>query len=158
MIVYTPIEGFSGAAGHHPLFLRWREMKKRCQNPKHGQYKYYGAKGIRVCDRWLDFGLFVADMGMPPSPTYTIERNDSNKDYCLENCRWATTTEQSRNKSSNVWIEYQGERLTIADWAARNDVRPELYWSRLKRGWSDIDTLTFPSARGKSYEARKLEK
>lgn len=155
-IYYTPIDGFSGAASSHPLFLRWREMKKRCSNKRSASYKYYGGKGITVCSRWLDFGLFVADMGLPPAADYSIEREDSNGNYEPGNCTWATTKKQSNNKSSSVFVEINGERLTVAEWAAKHGVSPNLYWPRInKLGWDPVDAVTMPAVRGKRYSTRK---
>lgn len=73
-------------------------MKERCTNRNHGEYERYGGRGIEVCMRWLSFGNFLADMGERPAGT-TLDRfpnNDGN--YEPGNCRWATPTEQARNR------------------------------------------------------------
>jgi hypothetical protein len=76
----------------------WTMMKQRCYNPNATSYPYYGAKGIRVCQRWkISFKNFLEDMGDRPGPEYTLERIDGNKDYYKENCKWATWKEQNRN-------------------------------------------------------------
>lgn len=79
----------------------WRGMIDRCTNPNHEKYKFYGKRGIFVCPRWLVFENFLEDMGLKPSPSYTIDRLDNTKNYCPENCRWATKRQQGQNKSNN---------------------------------------------------------
>jgi len=76
----------------------WNGMHGRCKLPKHASYKYYGAKGIKVCDRWSSFENFFADMGERPSQEHSLDRKDNNGDYTPENCRWATGKEQFANQ------------------------------------------------------------
>lgn len=92
----------------------WVAMRNRCTYPSTYAWKWYGAKGIRVCDRWNeDYGNFLADMGEAPAGM-SIDRKDSNLDYTPENCRWATQKEQMNNTSRNVFVEFQGEKMTVA--------------------------------------------
>lgn len=80
---------------------RWRQMIDRCGNPEHDMYKYYGARGISVCERWREsFESFIADMGWPEDEKLTIERINNDGNYTPGNCKWATYTEQNRNKRS----------------------------------------------------------
>lgn len=73
-------------------------MRSRCLNPKAPQYKYYGARGITICERWNDIENFIADMGEKPTREHSIDRIDVDGHYEPSNCRWATASEQQRNK------------------------------------------------------------
>lgn len=84
-----------------PEYIVWVAMRARCHNPKSPNYAYYGGRGIKVCDRWLnDMAAFVSDMGPRPSPNHSIDRKDGNGNYEPGNCRWATKMEQIVNRSA----------------------------------------------------------
>jgi hypothetical protein len=94
---------------NHRLYKTWTNMKSRCYNKNTRSYKDYGARGIKVCDEWKNsFINFYNDM----HPTYqeglTIDSVNNDKDYCKENCRWATATEQQNNKSTNRTVVHNG--------------------------------------------------
>ena len=76
----------------------WTTMKSRCNNPRSQQYKYYGGRGIQVCEQWNAFLQFFADMGLPPSPKHSIDRINNEGNYEPGNCRWATKKQQEANK------------------------------------------------------------
>lgn len=99
-------------------YTRWCNMKARCLNPRAVEYPQYGGRGIRVCERWLSFENFLADMGEPPE-NMSLDRIDNDGDYCPANCRWADNRTQMTNRSDNHFIDWQGERLTIVEWEER---------------------------------------
>lgn len=110
-----------GAAIHgkiKPEYQIWCRIKQRCLNYNSEDYKYYGERGIEVCDRWINsFQNFYDDMGDRPSNKYSIDRIDNNGNYSPENCRWATRREQCRNMRKNRYITYCGITLILQDWA-----------------------------------------
>lgn len=134
------------AAYSHDYNL-WCHIRQRCENPKNRQYKNYGARGISICDRWRNsFEDFISDMGPRPSRSHSIDRIDVNGDYEPENCRWIKKAEQSRNTRVNKWIEIEGQRMILADWARLAGVKPELISERLKRGWPVKDAVWISSS------------
>ena len=80
------------------LYEKWKAIRRRCNNPNSTQYQWYGGKGIKMCDSWNDFANFYADMAPSYQEGLTIDRINNDKDYCPENCRWVTKSENSRNK------------------------------------------------------------
>lgn len=103
-----------------PEFRAWWDMRQRCLNPNVASYANYGGRGIRVCDRWNDFSAFRADMGCRPSPAHSLDRIDNDGNYEPGNCRWATRSEQQRNKRA-----YRSEALPRGDahWTRRDPDR-----------------------------------
>lgn len=130
---------------HSPEYRCWWGMKHRCLYPNEVGYKNYGARGIKICDRWLNsFLTFYADMGPRPSPAHSIERLDTNANYEPANCVWATDTEQGRNRRNNRLITYNGETACMIVWSERTGISYSALKFRLKRGWSIEDALTQP--------------
>lgn len=126
-------------------FRIWYGMIERCYNEKCCIYHLYGARGISVCDRWrYSFENFFEDMGERPSDKHTLERLDNDILYCKENCSWETMRVQSRNRRSNRWIEYAGLRMVIADWDAHLGLKHGSVSSRINRGWTEIEAVSFP--------------
>lgn len=96
----------------------WKGIKRRCNNPKEKHYVEYGARGIKVCDRWLNsFPDFLSDMGVRPTKLHSIDRIDNDGNYEPSNCRWATKMEQGRNKRNNRWLEANGIKKHLQGWA-----------------------------------------
>ncbi len=92
----------------------WCAMYTRCTNPNNKDWHSYGGRGVTVCEQWSKFENFLSDMGEPPEGT-SIDRIDPHGSYEPSNCRWASITEQNRNKRTNVWYEVNGKRLIEVD-------------------------------------------
>lgn len=131
---------------HDPVYASWQGMKARCLNQNTYNYKDYGGRGIKVCERWLDFNNFFEDMGDPP-PGMTLDRIDVNGDYCPENCRWATLKQQSRNQRRNHFVEYEGQVITVAELAEIKGISRQLLYKRFKAGWTVEKAISTPSLR-----------
>lgn len=96
----------------------WKAIKQRCCNPKNHAYKYYGARGIDLCERWLNsFENFIVDMGNKPEGPYSIDRRNNDLGYSPDNCFWATKMQQGKNKRNNRWLTYKGETRHLQGWA-----------------------------------------
>jgi hypothetical protein len=121
----------------------WRLMWRRCENSKDGVYKYYGARGIKVCDAWKDFDVFLSDMGIKPEGL-TLERKDVNGNYCPKNCCWVTPLEQMRNRTNTKWITVSGETKCAAEWCEIYGCGQRLFSARIARGWDPLKALTTP--------------
>lgn len=118
-----------------PFYHRWKEMLERCHDPKNKDYEKYGARGIKVCERWHSYNHFKEDsIQMGYHPSLTLDRIDNEKGYSSENCRYITRLEQANNKRNNVFIEYNGERYTVAQWARRFKLTSSAIHSWLKYG------------------------
>lgn len=124
----------------------WRLMIRRCESPKDKGFKYYGGRGIKVCDRWHDFDNFYTDMGVRP-PNMQIDRIDNNGNYEPGNVRWATLPEQTRNRRSNTNLTFAGRTMCLQDWATQVGIGPPTILRRLQRGWSIEKALTTKAIR-----------
>jgi hypothetical protein len=111
----------------------WYNIKRRCNNPSDTGYKYYGGRGIKVCDRWLNsFEDFVSDMGMYPTEAHEIDRINNDGNYEPGNCRWATRVEQNKNNCANRRIEYNGEIKLHSEWSKELGITQSLFNYHLK--------------------------
>jgi hypothetical protein len=113
----------------------YNNMINRCYNNKVASYKYYGARGITICRRWLEsFENFYSDMGARPSKKFSIDRINNDGNYEPSNCRWATMKQQNENKrfsKSEVRIEYKGEVMNIKKWAERYSINYNTLYYRI---------------------------
>lgn len=128
-------------------YRAWGSMLSRCNNNNHKSYGDYGARGIRVCERWSGkqgYPNFLADMG-EPSYGMSLDRIDNDGNYEPNNCRWATRKTQQRNTRRNFLLTHNGETLSISEWAERLEVSDVAIRCRLKRGWSVERAVTTPT-------------
>jgi hypothetical protein len=125
-----------------PEFAIWNMMIQRCSNPKNIGYKWYGARGIMVCERWRKFAAFYSDVGPRPSPTHTLDRINNDGNYEPGNVRWATQKEQSRNRRSTRFISAFGKTLPLIEWAELTGTSYRSLSWRLKRGMPPEKALT----------------
>lgn len=117
-------------------YKSWGAMKGRCLRKTDHAYNYYGAKGIKVCDRWLKFENFYIDMGKKPEGK-TLDRINNNGNYELSNCRWADWETQNNNTSRNRFIICNGITLTISQWSRKIGIPLSTLYSRLfKYNWN----------------------
>jgi len=114
----------------------WHGMKRRCYETGRRDYKYYGGRGITVCERWRSsFVNFFTDMGPKPFPEATIERVDNDGNYEKSNCKWATQEEQKQNTRNVRKLTYNGETLSIGEWAKKLGIDRSTLRLRLDKGW-----------------------
>jgi hypothetical protein len=121
-------------------------MKARCYNPNYFEKRYYGERGIEICEEWLNsfdaFRKWSLENGY--ADNLTIDRIDVNKGYSPDNCRWITQKEQNRNKRNNIYIEHDGEIKTLVDWCAELNLKYGTIEMRIKRGWDKGKALVTP--------------
>lgn len=123
-------------------YRTWCNIRDRCHRETSNCFEFYGGRGIKVCDRWLNsFEAFFEDMGQRPQGT-SIDRIDNNKGYEPGNCRWATRQEQGRNKRSNVLMTIDGVTKCRGEWATCDGAAEYfVIRSRKNRGWSDKEAV-----------------
>jgi len=132
-------------------YAAWFSMRDRCLNEKHPAYKYYGARGITVCERWGDVSVFVKDMGTCADGC-SLERLDNSRGYYPENCVWASAQAQAVNRRNTVWLTAFGKTKHLSAWARDVGLRIDTLHQRLQRGWDIEKALTTP----KGKYAKKL--
>jgi hypothetical protein len=145
MAARTTHGGYLGGK-ERPEHYVWRTMHARCTNPNSASYSAYGGRGIKVCKRWAKYEAFLADMGERPSAEHSLERINTNSDYKPSNCRWATRSEQQKNKTSTRWYSNGVFTGTLVECAALLDISKELaHWrwktqSTFKKGeiWHEL--------------------
>ena len=127
---------------HTRLYQIWNSMKQRCSNPKAISYKYYGARGVTVCQEWLNSFQAFYDWAIANgyADNLSIDRRNANGNYCPENCRWTTVKEQQNNTSYNRLITYGEETHNITQWAEILNIPRNVLYNRVRRGW-DIEKI-----------------
>lgn len=134
-------------ATYSPEYRTWHAMKSRCNSQSNIGYKYYGGRGIKVCESWREsFEKFLADMGPRPSDKHSIERIDVDGNYEPSNCVWADNETQKRNKRNTTLISFNGITKTLTEHAEENGLNSGTVWVRINElGWSVEDALTKPT-------------
>lgn len=127
-----------------PLYINWGGMIQRCTNIKDPHFKDYGARGIKVCDRWRSFENFLADMGPKPTPDHSIERRNNNGNYEPSNCYWGTYIDQANNRRSNTLLLYKDKEYTATQLAREHGINVETFYYRLTVGWTIEEAVETP--------------
>ena len=136
------------------IYKVYHGMKSRCYNPNTYNYKYYGGRGIKICDEWLTSFMNFYNWSMTNGyqESLTIDRIDTDKDYEPSNCKWTTVKQQCNNRRNNRLLTFNGETHTIAEWAEMLDMNFSTLRDRLvKCNWSVEDALTKKVIEGKGY-------
>ena len=122
-------------------YKAWLHMIQRCTNLNDSSYKHYGGRGIKVCEAWRKFENFLEDMGERPK-NMTLDRVDNDGNYCPENCRWATRSEQQRNRRNTIFITIYGVTQPLAEWCETYNSNYNMVYGRIYRcGWTPEEAL-----------------
>lgn len=127
------------------LYIIWKSMRARCENPHHPHYDYYGGRGVSICEEWHDFATFMQWAERTGyQENLTLDRIDANEGYNPANCRWITMHEQTRNKRNNINITYHGVTRCLSDWAATFGINVTTLRLRIRNGWDIERAFTTP--------------
>lgn len=138
------------------LYRIYQGMKTRCYNENDKDYKYYGGRGIEICDEWLNsfnaFHSWATNNGY--NGDLSIDRLDNDGDYTPDNCRWATPKQQSSNQSSNLNLKYKGEDITVNEIHKLTGLNKRTIRSRLDSGWEVETIINTPTLERKDYYSK----
>ena len=137
MACRTKHGGYLGG-NEQPEHYIWRSMVARCDNPNNKAYKYYGAKGIKVCEHWKSYENFLSDMGYRPSAEFSLDRIDTNKGYEKSNCRWATRSQQQKNKTTTKYYSNGVFTGTLVECATYLGITKNTAFARWKH-WNSFE-------------------
>ena len=140
-----------------PLYRRWRQIRQTIFNPNDGSYPNIGGRGIGIYwDNYGDFEDYIlAHLGPPEDSSSKLNRIDQDRDYEPGNLRWALQIEVSQNTKQNINVRFRKETHSISEWLRRNGVLFTTYYSRLRRGWSQLEALGLKPAPLRRKSARK---
>lgn len=141
------------------VYRVWLGIRARCLNAEHPAFADYGGRGITICDRWRDdVHAFIADVGPKPSPALEIDRIDNDRGYEPGNVRWATRSENDRNRRSTTWIEFRGEQRRLIDLCEEFGIPGDTARFRLRKmGMTPEEAFTTP-VRPKSPKGQRRPK
>lgn len=148
MTHHNTTHGYTCGGARPPEYKIWEAMLRRCLNKNDAAYNRYGGRGIKVCERWMDFANFREDMGERPEGK-SIDRKQNDGDYEPSNCRWATAKQQANNKRTNILVEHDGEIYSLKEFCELKALRYKSIWHRLKAGWP-MDKALFTPIRGRN--------
>lgn len=132
----------------------WIAMRARCQNPNSQRWHRYGGRNITICERWLSYEIFLADMGEAPRGLQ-LERRNNDGPYTKDNCYWADRFEQGSNTSKNHNITVQGRTQPLIKWAREAGISPSTIHARLRGGWPVHDAVLRPPDRRFANKVKK---
>lgn len=118
-----------------PTYQTWLHMRQRCLNTGDDAFENYGGRGVTICPEWSDFSVFLCDMGPRPEGK-TIDRIDNSAGYSKDNCRWASSKQQLRNKRNNHLVFWANREMTLAEAIEGSGLTHQVVTSRLRLGWS----------------------
>lgn len=119
------------------IYSIWRNMHNRCRYKSKSDYKYYGGKGVFVCEEWSTYENFERwAFASGYKAKLSIDRIDGSGNYEPLNCRWATLKEQNNNTSQNHKIEFNGKSMNVSQWAEELGINRKTIFERLRRGWT----------------------
>ncbi len=134
------------------IYKIWIAIRQRCNCKSARNYHNYGGRGIKLCTEWDDFMNFYNwAMSHGYNDSLTIDRIDVNGNYEPSNCRWADDLTQHNNRRDNVFLEFHGKKMTIAEWAKKIGIPYPTLRGRLGRGWPVEKALTTPSSTNRSF-------
>ena len=155
----TLIDGEWITVSNEPLYDVWTAMKQRCLNHNCKQYKDYGGRGIGICEEWArsyrQFREWANQNGYERG--LSIDRIDNNGGYSPQNCRWVDRKTQQNNTRRNVYIEFNGQTLSLSEWSKKLGLYRGAVGARLRKGWSIEDALTIGKTNDRPHQYSKVE-
>jgi hypothetical protein len=140
----------------HPLYSIWNGMIQRCTNTTISNYRNYGGRGIKVCDRWNSIELFIEDMYSSYIKGYDLDRIDNNGDYSPDNCRWVTRKDNCNNRRTTAYLEYNGTKRSVSEWSSLTGIPSHVLLKRSKK-WKiqEVFTTPYPSPKKQRKQNEK---
>lgn len=127
------------------IYRVWGNMVNRCKNPNNPAYHNYGGRGIDVCDEWTRFeNFYLWSVYNGYEEGLELDRINNDGWYTPDNCRWTDRITQANNRRSNVIVEYQGEKMTVAELARTINMPYKILHDRLRNGWTIERAMTQP--------------
>jgi hypothetical protein len=142
----------------HAEYKTWLSMKSRCNNQNNNDYKNYGGRGIKVCDKWsgeMGFKNFIDDMGKRPGSNYSLDRINVDGNYEPTNCKWSTKIEQNQNKRTSIIVIYNGTDINLMELARTLDINYATLKKRYRAGWTIEKMTTTPAGKYKLCKTNK---